>query len=204
MTGGDATIACIVEGHGDEIAVPVLLRRVANEVFDEPWVEVPRPIRQHRGRLLRAGELERTTDLAARRVQTARGGVLIVVDADDDCAARLAPELLARAREHSRGVPVAVVLAIKEFEAWFLAAASSLAGRRSLAAELLDHDTPEAVRDAKGWLTRHQPHGHTYSPALDQASLAEAVDLHLARRRAPSFDKFVRSAGELLQARRPQ
>ena len=36
-------IGCIVEGHGEVAAVPVLIRRVAANLYPELTVSIPRP-----------------------------------------------------------------------------------------------------------------------------------------------------------------
>jgi len=134
-------IACVVEGHGDVNAVPTVIRRVAQEVEPATSVVIPHPIRIPKGKLLRPGELERAVQLAAMQAGE-RGGILILIDADDDCPAQLAPALLARARTARGDVPLAVVLPKSEFESWFLAAAESLRGHHGLPADL----QPPAMR----------------------------------------------------------
>src|SRR2546421_11414496 len=108
------------------------------------------------------------------------GGVFILVDSDDDCPKQIAPPLLQRAQIARSDVPIAVVLAKFEFEAWFLAAAESIAGRRGLQAALRPPPDPEAIRDAKGWLQRHmQPRNRKYSATTDQPALTALFDLNL-------------------------
>jgi hypothetical protein len=100
-------------------------------------------------KLLKAGELERTVELAARQTQDA-DAVLILIDADDDCPAQLALQLLSRAQARRRDRAMRVVLAKREYEAWFIAAAESLGGHRNLLPDLIPPDDPESIRDAKG------------------------------------------------------
>jgi hypothetical protein len=126
------------------------------------------------------------------------GRVLVLLDADDDCPANLARFLLERARGHT-DLDVSVVLAKREFEAWFLAAAESLRGRRGLSHDLSAPGHPEDVRGAKEWLSHRRTDGHAYSAPIDQPALASAMDLELARR-APSFDKCYREICRLLRA----
>jgi hypothetical protein len=151
----------------------------------------------HRGRLIAAGGIERAVDAMASKVGSV-GGVLVVLDADDDCAARLGPELLKRARQARTDTRVAVVLANREFEAWFLAAAPSLAGRQGLPAQLDPPDDAEAIRGAKEWLTRARTDGHPYRPTIDQAALASSFDMTMARANSPSFGKLLREVNWLL------
>ena len=84
---------------------------------------------------------------------------------------------------------IAVVIAVREFEAWFVAAASSLAGAGKLGAATAAPADPEAIRDAKGWLSRGL--GRPYDEVRDQPSLAALFDLDAARA-CRSFDKLVR------------
>jgi hypothetical protein len=122
------------------------------------------------------GGIERAVDAEARRVG-ATGGVLVLLDADDDCPAHLGPSLLARARSSRPDKLVSVVLPKREFEAWFIAAAPSLAGRCGLPDDLETPDDPESIRDAKGWLTRRRTDGLRYKETIDQAALGSAFDM---------------------------
>jgi Domain of unknown function (DUF4276) len=190
-------IACIVEGHGEVEAVPILIRRIVATVDARIVLDLKKPIRVARNKLVKPGEIERSVELAVAKT-SGRGGVLILVDADDDCPATLGPDLLRRAREARSDVPLAVVLAKREFEAWFLAAATSLAGRRGLRADLAPPPEPEAKRGAKEWLAERKTDGYAYSETTDQAALAAVFDLEQARR-ADSFDKCFRDVERLLR-----
>ena len=122
-------IATIVEGHGEVDAVPILLRRIAASLGSV--VHTPRPIRVSRDKVVKPGELERAVELAARQAATG-GCILILLDAEKDCPKDLAPKLLRRAMGARSDREIRVVLAKTEYEAWFLAAASSIAGRRRI------------------------------------------------------------------------
>jgi len=121
------TIASIVEGEGERDALPILLRRIAADVGVTNLV-TPRPQKERRGNITRDGGIEKAVSAAATRVQ-GPGGVLLLIDADEDCPAKLGPNLLQRAKAKQPGSRIRVVLAKHEFEAWFLAALPSLAGR---------------------------------------------------------------------------
>jgi hypothetical protein len=95
---------------------------------------------------------------------------------------------------------LSVVLANREFEAWFLAAAPSLAGQFGFPAEFPRPRNPEIPRDCKGLLTRARPNGQPYRETIDQAPLASACDLKMAREHSDSFDKFYREVSRLLGA----
>ena len=179
-------ISCKVEGHGEMEAVPILIRRIARNLYPELEVRTPRPIRVSRDKVVKAGELERRVEFAARRIR-GKGAIFILLDSDDDCPAHLGPNLRRRALETHGDLPIAVVLAKHEFESWFLAAAESLRGQRGLKHNIQSPENPETVRDAKGWLSR-QMENHSYRETLDQPKLTARFDFYEARR-VDSFDK---------------
>ena len=113
-------------------------------------------------------------------------------------AAELGPVLLERALQTHGNLPVAVVLAKCEFEAWFLAAAESIRGWRGLRNDIHSPDDPEAIRDAKGWLSNRMENGRKYHEKRDQPALTDSFDLEQARR-ADSFDKCYRDIVHLLE-----
>src|SRR5436305_12240010 len=115
-------LAYIVEGDGDLQAVPIAIRKIVQEINPGLGLKI-HPLRVPRNKLVKPGELERSIELAARRAGSG-GAILVVLDSDDDCPAALGPELLARARKIRSDLPISVVLAKREFEAWCLASAS--------------------------------------------------------------------------------
>lgn len=189
-------LGCIVEGHGEIQAVPVMLRRLAQEWDPGLYLKIPRPFRAGRYKLVKPGELERIVEIVARRLEIPRA-ILILIDAEDDCPKELAPELLARARKARSDIPIGVVLAKHEFEAWFLAAIQSLGGRRGLGNNLPAVPDPEAISSAKELLTRNMSGSRSYSETLDQPALAAVFDMALARKRSDSFDKCCREVQRL-------
>lgn len=109
----------------------------------------------------------------------------------------LAPALLGRLTDALPHLRTRVVLASKEYESWFLAAAQSLAGKSGLRPDLLRPPEPEAVRGAKEWLTRNMEGTQIYSPARHQPALTARFDLASARN-ANSFDKLCRDVRSLI------
>lgn len=187
-------IACVVEGHGEVEAVPLLIRRLGASCEPPVFPDVSRPIRVPSSKLRKPEELKRAVQLAASRVGAGEN-VLVLLDADDDCPAALGPALVAVAERPD--VTVAVVLAKHEFEAWFIAAAESIAGSRGLADDLVTPHDPEGIRGAKEWLESRMAAGSAYSPTVDQPALAARFDIDAARR-AASFDKCFREVRRLL------
>lgn len=187
----------IVEGQGEEAAVPLLLRRLRDAA--QIWqLDVGRPIRQRRSQLVKKDTLQRAVRLAAVREDC--GGILVLFDADDDCPAELAPTLEAWACEAADGKPCAVVMANREYEAWFLAGVEALRGVCRIVPEAESHVDPESVRGAKEEIERRMPSGASYSPPVDQAKLTAHLDLERAYRRCRSFRKLVDGFGTLASA----
>jgi hypothetical protein len=191
-------VSLIVEGHGEVQAAPTLVNRVAAHSFPDLKTVFTNPIRRPRHQVVRAGELERAVQFAATTLR-GPGGVLVLLDADDDCPAELGPALLERARTVAGHVPAQVVLAKSMYESWLIAAAESLRGMCGLPADLVAPDDPESIRGAKGWLQRHMPSNRSYSETADQKKLTAAMDLDQAST-TDSFGKLVRAVAELIRA----
>ena len=191
-------VAVVAEGKGETAAVPVLLRRIAGVVAPGLNLKIT-VLRKGRQQVVKNPNFEQIIDLAARRI--GRSGLLLVLlDADTDCPAQLGPELVERAMRTRPDRTARVVLAKTEYEAWFVAAAESIAGKHGLRADMVAPEDPEAIRDAKGWLMRHMASGQTYRPSADQASLTATFDMTAARS-APSFDKLWRDVATELRSR---
>jgi hypothetical protein len=192
-------LGTVVTGYGEVKAIPLLLRRVA-ATLGVHSVEVQMPFRLPEGKLYKDKELERAVRFVSALVEPG-GGVLILLDADadgHDCPATEAPILLEKARRAAPRARVEVVMAKREYESWFLAAASSIAGKRTLPVTLEGPPDPEEIRNAKGWLAERMANG--YSETVDQPALSAVFDIELAKARSRSFDKFVRSVAALISA----
>jgi Domain of unknown function (DUF4276) len=173
------TLGCIVEGRADELALPVLLRRIVRAI--DPAVAIRVASRRiTKSRLIRPGELERQIETLTRQIGR-NSPVFVLIDADRDCPKTLAPNLSRRCRAAHADVDVSIVVAKCEYEAWFIAAASSLAGKRNLTTPLSSPSDPEEIRGAKEWLTAHMVPGHIYVETRDQPAFSELMDLSEAR-----------------------
>ena len=189
------TIVCIVEGDGEVRAVPVLLHRLAEARGIHDLV-IPTPIRVHRDQFLRRRkEFERKLLLATAKAKG--GAVVVLLDADDDCPVTLAQDIEARAQPFVRNATLRVVIPKREYEAWFLAAAESLAGRRGLSEDIAPPPQPEDIRDAKGWLSERIQDGR-YHEVSDQPALTALFDVELASQRSRSFRKLVKTLEAVL------
>lgn len=190
-------IATIVEGHGEVVSLPILIRRIATQVAPGVQLRIPEPVRTHRQEIVLAGQLEYAVELAARKTR-GDGRILILLDSNGDCPKVLAGALRRRAELARSDRRIRVVLAKMEYEAWFVAAADSLVGHCDIAPSATAVDHAESIRNAKGWLSRRMPRGRGYNPKRDQPTLTRVFDLDAART-ASSFDKFWRDVDAILR-----
>jgi hypothetical protein len=201
------SITCIVEGHGEVLAIPRLCHRILRELIgsrpdwllDEKAIRIPRsrivhPASASKHRSNVGSDLERALRSATLRARTR--GVLVTCDADDDCPATwlsgLPPEIQGR-----HGVlRVRGVMACREYESWLIASWPRAARERVRAV------TPdEKPRDAKRALGVLFP---DYRPVLHQLELTQSMDLRAAWSVSDSFDKLVRSLAELVGTAPPR
>jgi hypothetical protein len=177
-------VASIVEGHGELEAVPILIRRLA------PELRIARPVRVKRQQITIGGSLAHAARIAEANVREGggKGGVLLLLDADNDCPASLGPELqrqLSTALGHRL---VRSVLAVRAFESWLIAGMDS-------APEFPDED-----RGGKAWL---KAKFGRYSPTADQPCLAAHMRIERAQQCSRSFRRLVKVIQELAsEARR--
>lgn len=188
-------VAPIVEGHGEVEAVPKLLHRIRMASGSQCQLVVNPPIRVKSGSFLNDGEyFTKQVALAAAKAAQNNGSVLIILDCDDDCPARIGPDLLARAKAVRADVQMFVALAYREYESWFIAAVPSLSGVGGLLGGLAVPANLELIRDAKGWLGRQMP--DRYDPITHQLAFTLKFDLAQARA-CPSFDRLFRHVSGL-------
>jgi hypothetical protein len=180
------SIAAIVEGEGEVRALPALLRRFP--LADR--VKVLPPIRVKRSRFLKNDddiEFRRQLLLAAGKCGE-DGWIIVLLDADDDCPAELGAKICERARQYVPHRRLSVVLTNREFEAWFIAAARSIHGKRGFSIQENEHTEAETPRDAKGWMREHM--NGPYQVMLDQPAFAATIDLQQACENSRSFRKL--------------
>lgn len=183
------SIASIVEGDGEVSALPILLRRLAAEWAPATVVNPLPPIRVRRDRFLNKDEEFRRQLLLAAAKSGEDGWILIVLDADDDCPKALGIDIFQRAQQYVPHRKLSVVLANREFEAWFIAAAASLHGSRGFSITANEPVEAEIPRNAKGWIREHMQ-GGTYSEILDQPAFTARFDLQQAFDNSRSFRKL--------------
>jgi hypothetical protein len=183
-------ICPIVEGHGEEEAVPHLIRRIYSEYGEGVLPEINKPIRVKPSSFIQDAEyFQKYVALASMKAASKNGKVLILLDCDDECPASIGPKLLADAMRVRTDVPIVVVLATREYESWFLAAADSLRGYKGLSETMVAPENFEQIRGAKEWLSQRM--SVKYSPINHQAAFTIKFDLEMARK-SLSFDRLIR------------
>jgi hypothetical protein len=183
------TVASIVEGDGEVQALPVLLRRLGEWKHPDQFFNILPPIRVRKDQFLNKPEVFRKQLLLAALNAGESGWVLVVLDADDDCPRERGSQILESAKKIIPHRAVSVVLANKEFEAWFIASAETLHGRRGLVIDPNDRPDAETIRGGKEWLSERIPNGK-YREVTDQPALAALIDLALVHERSRSFRKL--------------
>jgi hypothetical protein len=178
----------VVEGHGEIEAAQSLVQRLWNDLGLTflPWARPKRGTALNtQAGVLQACELLRSEpDCAA---------ALLLRDEDDGCPATRGPEMAGWVASAELSFPVAVVLAHREFEAWFLPCLHLMAGKEirpglRLAKDAAYKGDPEAKRGVKELLSTWFPPGKAYKPTLDQRAMTQMVDFPTLRSaRAPSF-----------------
>ena len=200
-------VAPIVEGYGEVESLRTLLQRVWYEILGGAFIGVIQPIRQPRGRLVQKGGLQKAVQLALMKLKLLPASpdpamVLILIDADEDCPAKLGPTLLDYGREVAQDADLACILAKGEYETWFAAAAESLDKYLEFPPEFRPSEDPEGARQGKAWVEGYF-RGVKYSETQDQPGMTSAMDTALCRRRSPSFDKLCRELERRLRRQGP-
>jgi hypothetical protein len=191
------TIQPIVEGHGEIGAVPELLRRLVAEAA-YPDISILKAIRSHRANLVRQVSLDTVIQVARTRNPDA---ILILLDGDDDpCPGVLAQQLNAWAKVSAAPMPCEIIVAQREYEAWFLGAIESLRGKRGISETAVSDTAPETPRDAKGRVSSKMIAGRFYVPTSDQVPLTSLFDMQSAYHACRSFRKMVKVFGGLAEA----
>lgn len=215
-------IVLFVEGPGDELAVPVLVKRLFTEVdaWDCLYLDPDPLIAGSVHKLLKDDCRNWIRWLGAAAKRRELGAVLLVLDGDARrveqevfCAAKVARKLAQQATHARAGelFSVATVFACQEYESWLIAGVESLAGKRlkdgrpgvRSGTNPPGGDLESAPRDAKGWLKKVMASG--YSPAKDQALLTEIVDWQLVRNRPMrSFRRLENAVSQIVAAIRSE
>lgn len=206
-------IVSIVEGHGEERSVPCLIQRWLRHRRLHQFFEVADLAINAKG----CGNLKAAYDRARHigiehyieaALRNRPDAILVILDADDECMSRgreigLGPELLARARNVASHVPLAVVVANREYEAWFLASLASIraAGLLPKGIRIPGDLFPEVPRGCKGLIADLM--GCRYEETVHQLKLTGGLSFSPGvQHRSPSYGKLMRDLERLTREAR--
>jgi hypothetical protein len=207
------------EGHGEDSALPVLVRKLLQEkdthrtlFVDRNVIREPNPVKWDKQAASPdfSKWVARVT-LAARRGEV--GCVLAIYDGDLPsfpagsgsrfCAATAARSMAAAAAEAGAGktFSLAVIFACVEYETWIIAGIESLAGRkykdgRPALSPNLKFPPGDPESHGKKWLEQNC---RGCRPTLDQSALTELLDLNVVRaKNLRSFKRLDHAIDQLL------
>jgi hypothetical protein len=187
----------IVEGHGDVAALPALLRRLQFEYgLGGCGVQIARPIRWKRSCFSSEAHVRRAVQLA--KGEPGCIGILIIFDSDDDCPKFYACQVAEWARREAGHIPCEVVMANREYEAWFLSTVESLRGRGAICEDAVSEPTPEEIRGAKARLEDKMRPNILYSETTDQVAFTCIADFRPTYSNCRSFRRLVKAFRSLL------
>lgn len=176
---------CIVEGHGEKDAIPLLLRRLVHGKFQR-WMTQFKPYNAHgRGNLTDPKRFDQI--LSRSLMERDLEAIIVVLDAENDCPKDLAVKLADWVRQRNPQAPVAIVVANRCYEAWLLAG------------HCWDKQ-PEAITPgmAKGLIGRKM--GQPYKETINQTRLTAQMKIWKAYRHCRSFRRLVNAVRQLINA----
>lgn len=202
----------IVEGQTEVGCIERLLQRVWAELLAAPVrLQVLPASRGKRDALINpnhpdfTAKIEEAYAKLTRRLRhgsPGQGLLLLLLDAETDCPAELAPRLLEAATRVRPDAPIACVMPNRMLENWIVAGASALAGVNGLPDPMPKRDQFED-RSGAAWLEaqlRSKDRRRKYRKTDDAEPFVRAMALQECRANAPSFDKLCRE----LEAQLPQ
>ena len=195
------SIIAIVEGDGDKLAVPGLLRRILQERLCRYDISVVRPkVAGGKSTLLK-----KLKNLLRYSILENCDAILVIVDADKECPYEEAICVAAKVSGLNLNVPVAVVYAKAEYETWFICnlvpnKGMRIRNRLGISADVIAPRNAEEITGAKGWLTRYMPYGRAYRETQDQEKLTYYIDLNLTHSTSRSFQRLCHAVEELVDA----
>jgi hypothetical protein len=178
-------IGLVVEGRGDQFAVPLMLRAHLQQQNEFRDVLGPPVVCHGRDKAIMAEGLEGFVATASGRPGCV--GILVVLDAERDRACELGPALLARATVVT-AKPVKICLAEPQFEAWLVASAETME---------LDELTYDQSRNPESLI--RQALDVNYIKPTWQPRLTARIDLGLASGRSQSLHRTLEGLDSLAE-----
>lgn len=170
------TLFIFAEGEGERAALPVLIRRIFHDLGIYTW-SLCKPFIFHGNPVSRF--LNNPDKYVTYSIRSNADAILFVADLEDDCPAAKSYEIR---KEFPDSVEVGVAFAVKEIEAWFLAASRSLFDK--------DCPEPEKYRNAKKKV-KECAGLQIYSEIVDMPKYAARMDWREAEENSRSFRHFI-------------
>jgi hypothetical protein len=192
-------IHILVEGDGEVAAAKLLVRRILFEKHERYEFQLETYNASGRGNLTTDKGLEFFLNRLRRDKDC--GAVLILLDAEKEdvaCPPRLAKSFAEQSQKLNLPFPVVVVVAVCEYESWFLANLESIAPKYGIEAKY--EGNPEEECSAKGWLERQMPKDQKYRETVDQEKMSQLMNIEKTYEACRSFKRLVDALGELLKA----
>jgi hypothetical protein len=177
----------VVEGHGEDGAVPNLVNRLWSDLGLPPVVWNAKPLRGQALNLERG--VRQVCELL--RAKTDCDRVLFMRDEGDGCPKARGPEAAAWLRRAALPFPAAFVLFHREYETLFLPCLPLMAGkpivdpngvkRPGIREGATFEGDPQGPRNAKGVVSSFMPPGRAYKPTVDQLALTRMLDFGALR-----------------------
>jgi hypothetical protein len=194
-------IYLVVEGDGEEQAVPLLIRRLLYDYLERfEFASIQVFNAQGRGNLTRQGGLERILEKVQRSSDCM--GCLILLDAEkEDVRCPLTPvqQLADFAKKRTWPFPIVIVCAVCEYESWFLYNLEAIARDFELSTTSYEGD-PESECAAKGWISRQMPPDASYKETFHQVKFTDRIDIVKTAKQSRSFRRLVHAVEELVEA----
>ncbi|MDX2077600.1 MAG: DUF4276 family protein [bacterium] len=194
------TISLIVEGYGEEDAFPNLMNRLLPDHFQryDIFTNIPKNAKG-RYQLTQVGGFEKYVNHCVRIDKA--DGILVLLDADDDCPINLAKGFYMRVKQMNIQIPVSFVCAKCEYEAWFLASIDVLIQKGYLKeGASYPIDKIEEKRGVKEWLNANMPAGRRYRETIDQLKMTQCIKFKQTLALSRSFRRLEHAIAELLHA----
>lgn len=190
----------IVEGHGEVEALPVLIRKILYEHLGCMGWSILHPYRISRSKIVKFDDHLRSSILFGleKLKEGESGGILILIDADDDCPVALSEEFKYFIDGMDAGRIISFVVANKEYESWFLASAEMMRSHSSIRNDAVRPNNSDCIRDAKGHFSREiLNEGVKYAETIEQAKFSAIIDIDAASAASRSFRKFLKEVARI-------
>lgn len=191
-------LSLIVEGDGEVSALPNLVNRILQTHSLNLSMFADRPKNANsRNNIIKANGLERFIGYC---IADKADAILVLFDSDDDCPKTLAQDFYKRVQRMNIHIPIALVCAKREYEAWFLANIEALI-QNGLLNLNTTYDTSkiEEKRDVKGWLSSNMPSGK-YKEVTDQLKMTRYIEFERTSDLSRSFRRLMHAIEELIDA----